>query len=85
MSASLTAPRAPRPRRIKKISTPAALTRIIVIVGATVVSLVLAIRLSSSNACAEVVCRLDTSHASTGLAVVGAAVPTKAKAVVVKR
>lgn len=77
MSASIPVPRASR--RQKKISTPLALTRIILIVGATVGSLILAVRLSSSNACADVVCRLDTSHGTTGLAVIGAAPSAKIK------
>ncbi len=70
MSASLAAPRGSRARP-RKISKTAALTRIVMIIGATLGGLVLAIRLSSTNTCADVVCRLDTSHATTGLAVVG--------------
>lgn len=70
MSASLAAPRGSRARR-RKISKSAAFTRIVVIIGATLGALVLAIRHTSTNTCAEVVCRLDASHATTGLAVVG--------------
>jgi len=70
MFASTPAPR-PRSRNVPKISKTAAFTRMILIIGATLGSLVLAIRFSSSNTCAEVVCRLDESHATTGLAVVG--------------
>lgn len=70
MSASIAAPRGSRTRP-RKISKTAALTRIVMIIGATLGGLVLAIRLSSTNTCADVVCRLDTSHATTGLAVVG--------------
>lgn len=79
MSASFAAPRGSRAARPRKISRTAALTRILVIIGATLGALVLAIRFSSTNTCAEVVCRLDTSHATTGLAVVGA--PPVARAV----
>lgn len=71
MFASTPAPR-PRSRNVPKISRTAAFTRMILIIGATLGSLVLAIRFSASNTCAEVVCRLDETHATTGLAIVGA-------------
>lgn len=73
MSASSAAPRGSRAARARKPSSTAALARIVLIVGATIGSLVLAIRFASTNTCAEVICRLDTSHASTGLAVVAPA------------
>lgn len=79
MFASTPAPRQ-RSRSVPKVSKAAAFTRMILIIGATLGSLVLAIRYSSSNACAEVVCRLDETHARTGLAVIGTppAVPVRA-------
>lgn len=79
MFASTPAPR-PRSRNVPKISKTAAFTRMILIIGATLGSLVLAIRFSSSDTCAEVVCRLDESHATTGLAVVATppAIPPRA-------
>lgn len=70
MFASTPAPRQ-RSRNVPKVSKTAAFTRMILIIGATLGSLVLAIRYSSSNACAEVICRLDETHATTGLAVIG--------------
>ena len=69
------APRGARAARPRKISKTAAFTRIVVIIGATLGTLVLAIRFTSTNTCADVVCRLDASHATTGLAVIGPSLP----------
>lgn len=69
VSVSLEASKSSRRSRAAQPSNTLGLLRMIALVGATFAALVAAIWLSSHRSCQFVVCRLDASPATTGLAI----------------